>query len=332
MSGQLTKDDTGDLLAFELRNYLDRCVALAEGDTKPVKPSHRVKFQWPPHPVSYSFHVIASDWTGKTEFSAHGETFTVKIARTPNGVFGRCDDIWFEARGGTEEEMLANLRAGAEPLFHRQLRISRTLEREGRFQGHLQELSPIDLFKLLYCEDRDVSNDARIEIETHASSYRFLPALLEILNDRSHQHRRSAQWCVLDLFEDLPTYCKSPEDEHKTVASIKNLIWDAEEDYARTIYKAGVVLGGHIPYTIGGPTLLDCLQAPSKIGRRSAIHGLFHVVEWLPEMRIPVVEALQEAAKRDSEPILRDYARHMARDIAASETDHVPDPVFDDER
>lgn len=319
-----------DQLVAELRAYIDSAVA-AHGSTVAIKPDHRIKFHWPPHPVSYDFHVLASDWTGKAEFQAHGETFPVLVARTPHGVFGRAEDLWLEARGDSLDEMLWEIREAAEPLFRRQFTIAETLGQSGRFKGHIRDLKPIELVKLLYCHDRDVANDARIEIETHGRSHIFTPALLEVLADERHPYRRSAQWCVLDLFEDLPSYCLAPEEEDQAVAAMKNLLWRAEDDYARTTFKAGVVLGGHIPHKHGGPVLIECLDAPSKIGRRAAIHGLFHVVEWLPEMRDEVISHLRRLAETDKEPLLRDYAAGLAEDIEADRMDHVQEPVFPDE-
>jgi hypothetical protein len=326
------KIETKEALVAELLATIERAVAANGGSTTARKPAHRVRFHWPPHPISYSFHVLASDWTGCTSFEAYGERFDVRVARTRHGVFGRCEEIWHEERGDTEEEMLRNLRETSEPLFRRQLLINQALGRPGRFTGHISELEPIDHLKLLYCEDRDVANEARTEIETHGRNPVYMPGLLVVLNDRRHPNRRSAQWCVLDLFEGLPTFCHSPEDEQAAVQAIKGLIWDAEDDYARTIYKAGVVLGGHIPYTFGGPTLLECLQAPSRIGRRSAIHGLFHVVEWIPDMQGRVLEALRKQSETDPEPQLREFAALMARDIEAGDADHIPEPVFPDEQ
>jgi hypothetical protein len=321
-----------DEIVRELRAFVDRAVLANGGSTQAVRPAHRIKFHWPPHPVSYSFHVLTSDWKGRAAFEAHGESFEVKVARTPYGVFGRCEEIWHEERGDTEEGMLEALRMSSEPLFQRQLAINRTLERPGRFTGHIRELPPLDLIKLLYCDDRDVADEAHTVIDTHASDRVFFPGLLTILNDRRHPNRRSAQWCVLDLFEDLPTYCETEADELAAVASIRGLIWEAEDDYARTIYKAGVVLGGHIPYVHGGPILLECLKAPSRIGRRSAIHGLFHVVEWVPEMKERVVAALRATGTEDPDFLLRDYANAMAEDIAGDELDHEPDLIFPEER
>jgi hypothetical protein len=223
------------------------------------------------------------------------------------------------------------LASSLQPLFLRQRAINQTLEREGRFTGHLCDLEPVDLVKLLYCQDRDVASEARSEIEKRASQGIYLPVLLTILEDDRHPYRRSAQWCVLDLFEDLGSFCRTAQESAAAIESIKSLLWNAEDDYARTIYKAGVVLGGHIPYLHGGPVLLECLQAPSRIGRRSAIHGLFHVVEWMPDARTQVVEALRGVAESDPEEVLRSYAAHMARDISHGDFDHTPDVLFADE-
>lgn len=324
-------DDTALQILRDLESFIDESVAKNGGDTTAVRPNHRIKFRWPPHPISYEYHVLTSDWSGQAQFSAHGETFDVVVAITPYGVFGRCEDIWHEDRGDTLELMLLRLRESSEPLFQRQLAINDCRGKPGRFTGHFRDLPPGDLVKLLYCRDRDVANEARTEIETHASQRIFTPALVAILNDRRHPYRRSAQWCVLDLFEDLPSFCRDEDEEHAAVQAMRDLIWDAEDDYARTIYKAGVVLGGHLPHKHGGPILLECLNAPSKIGRRSAIHGLFHVVEWLPDLKTGVLLALREVAEDDPEPILRDFARQMALDIEAGGIDHHPEPIFPEE-
>jgi hypothetical protein len=277
--------------------------------------------------------VHATDWTGAAEFSAHGETFRVEVARTPHGVFGRCPEIWHEDRGETLDDMLANLASSSEVLFQRQLAISKSIGNPGvRFTGHVKHLSELDHLKLLYCPDRDVANEAQTEIERHSHNPLYFPGLLFILRDRRHPHRRSAQWCALDLFEGLPNFVSGESDEQVAVQAMRDLIWDAEDDYARTVYKAGVVLGGHIPHLYGGPTLLECLEAPSRIGRRSAIHGLFHVVEWIPEVRDTVVDALRRAADRESEPLLRFFALGMADDIEREMNDHINEPVFDDEK
>lgn len=318
-------------LVEALDAFITREVERNGGSTAARKPPHRVKFEWPPHPISYNYHLLASDWSGAATFEAYGETFQVEVATTPYGVFGRSNAIWLEARGDTREEMLEEMERAAEPLFQRQFLINRTLEEEGRFSGHIRDLNPEQLLKLLYCWDRDIASDARTEIETHAQGRQFTPALISILRDDRHPNRRSAQWSVLDLFEDLPSFAQTAEEEHDAVDAMKSLIWNAEDDYARTIYKAGVVLGGHIPHKLGGPTLLACLHAPSKIGRRSAIHGLFHVVEWLPSMRDEVVEALQRHAEVEPIPELKEFARLMSRDIAHGDYDHIPEPTFPEE-
>jgi hypothetical protein len=321
----------GEDLVQTLQEYIEDTVARHGGATNPVKPGHRVKFHWPPHPVSYSYRVGTQDWTDRVVFEAYGEEFEVVVATTRHGVFGRCAEIWHEERGDTLEQMLDNLRRTSEPLFQRQCAMASALGRSGRFTGHVRDLPPIDLLKLLYCEDRDAANDARIEIETHASTGVFTPALIEILRDERHPYRRSAQWCVLDLFEDLPSFCDGNGLEVRAVQAMRDLIWNAPDDYARATFKAGVVLGGHIPHK-HGTVLIDCLAAPSRIGRRSAIHGLFHVVEWIPERREEVVSALRGHAEREPEPSLREFAESIARDVEAGELEHVPEPLFEDER
>ncbi len=322
---------TSEELVTGLRKFIDQAVEKNGGSRRANKPGHRLPFHWPPHPISYSYHILAHDWTGQSVFEAHGETFDVEVARTPFGVFGRSPSLWHEARGETLDEMLTNLRDAAEPLFRRQFRINECLGRDGRFQGHFIDLGPLDLLKLLYCQDRDVANDARIRIEVQASLGVYGLALVEILKDRSHPDRRSAQWCVLDLFEDISSFFPTPELRLPAVLAMRDLLIDAEDDYARTIYKAGVVLGGHLPDDNGGEMLLQCLKAPSKIGRRSAIHGLFHIVEWYPHRREEVLQALNHVAENDMEPILREYAHAMSEDIRNRNYDHISEPMFEGE-
>lgn len=331
METERTDEATAEQAAQEIRALIDAAVARRGGDTAAVKPGHRVPFAWPPEAVSHRYPLHSSDWRGTAEFRAHGETFPVQTATTPYGVFGRCEPLWLEAKGDTLEAMLKRMKESAEPLFRRQRAISEALGAEGRFTGSIRSLDNLSLLKLLYCTDRDVSHEASKEIELRASQFRFLPALLEVLADRRHPHRRAAQWCVLDLFEDFPSFCRTSEDEAQVVATIRDLIWSAEDDYARTIYKAGVVLGGHLPGEIGGPALIECLRCVSKVGRRSAIHGLFHVVEWDPELRGAVVRALEECADVESDPQLKEYAQLMASDITQGAYDHIPEPVFPEE-
>ncbi len=323
--------DLAEQLARELSASIDAYVAEHDGSTVSIKPGHRVPYHWPPHPISYKFHVLKSDWGGNATVEMYGETFDLEVARTPHGVFVRCDAIWHEERGDTEEAAIQRLIESSKPYFDRQFAIAQTLGLPSRFKGHISELDPLSMLKLLYCKDRDVANEARTCIELHGSDHIFLPSLLVVLNDRKHPNRRSAQWCVLDLFEDMSSFCKTQPEIDAAVAAIKGLIWDAEDDYARTVYKAGVVVGGHLPSEIGGPVLMECLQAPSRIGRRSAIHGLFHVVEWSSDTRGAVVEALRKVAASDPETVLRDYAAEMANDIANGSFDHIAEPVFDTE-
>ena len=318
--------------ARDLANSLLRAVdeaVLRLGTTEARKPGHRVEFHWPPHPTSRGYRVTACDWTERTSFEAYGETFAVEVARTPHGVFGRSEALWHEARGDDDASMLEALRTEAEPLFVRQMAMARALGLEGRFTGHIRDLDPSGLLRLLYCEDRDVAADAMVEIDAHASNGLFLPSLVLILKDRRHPMRRSAQWCVLDLFESLPSFAPEEADQAAAVEAMRDLLWDAEDDYCRTVYKAGVVLGGHVSGALGAPALLSVLGGPSRIGRRAAMHGLYHVVEWNPEMRGVVVWALSGSAKSDPEKALRRYAADMARDIADGR-DHVADPVFED--
>ncbi|MER3496499.1 MAG: hypothetical protein C4320_06820, partial [Armatimonadota bacterium] len=310
-----------------LVEYIGREVARF-GTTQTIRPSHRIKFLWPPHPISYSYHVLASDWAGSAHFEAYGERFDVLVARTPFGVFGRCQAIWLEERGETEEEMLARIRSAAEPLLARQRLIARTLEKSGREAQRLESMEPEAWLRLLYCPDRDVANDAHWQIERYHERGALLPALLVILNDRAHPHRRTAQWCVLDLFEDLPSFLPDEAARPKAVAAISGLLADAEDDYARTVYKAGVVLGGHLAHLGGAEALLQNLHSPSRIGRRSAIHALFHVVEWLPERRDEVLAALSEHLPAESDPRLHDFTEGMIEDVRNGGGDHRLEPTF----
>jgi hypothetical protein len=312
-----------------LQEYVDRTVARRGGDKTALKPGHRQRFHWPPHPISYDFHVHPSDFSGLTHFEAYGESFPVKVARTPHGVFGRCEDLWHEDRGETDAEMLANLRASSEPLLARQRLINETLEQPGRFTGSIGDLDALSKLKLLYCSNRDVAHEARVQIEKRASDFSWVPALLFILADDSHPYRRSAQWCVLDLFESFPAFVEATDLENRAVVAIQHLMENAPDDHARTIYKAGVVLGGHLPYRFGGDALFNLLGAPSRIGRRAAIHGLYHVAEWVPDRKDEVVSALR--AHQDEEPLLTWYAHAIAKDMEEGEVEHVVEPTFEDE-
>lgn len=314
-----------------LEKFVERAVSENGGSTEAVRPAHRIPFHWPPHPVSADFHVRTHEWDGRAEFEAYGETFEVLIAHTQYGVFGRVQGLWNEARGQTVPDVLAQLREGAEPLFQRQLLIGKTLGIEGRYSGTFSELSRLSLLKLLYCPDRDVAHEAIVAIETHASTHDFAPGLLFILRDRRHPHRRAAQWAALDLFEDLPSFCRTYEEQVDAVLAMRELIWDARDDFARTVYKAGVVMGGHVCSEASADHLIECLHAPSRIGRRSAIHAVFHLAEWMPERKPEILSCLRDRANKDPEPLLREFAKAMARDVERGEVDHVAEPVFPDE-
>ena len=105
--------DTGSHSAEQvkaaLEEFISEAVLANGGSTEAVNPGHRTPFHWPPHPISYKYHVLTSDWTGRATFHAHGEQFEVKVARTPHGVFGRCEAIWNEAKGDTLDEKLDQL-------------------------------------------------------------------------------------------------------------------------------------------------------------------------------------------------------------------------------
>lgn len=318
-------------LVNSLHDFIQKSVDANGGSTKAVRPGHRIKFHWPPHPVSYDFHVLPAEWVEHTAFEAHGESFYVEVAKNRHGVFGRCQSLWIEAKGETVPGMLKAMAKACEPLFARQFAINKALMHHGRFKGLIRDLPPEDLLKLLYCSDRDVAHQASVEIETHESHRLFTEALIEILKDRRHPNRKIAQWCVLDLFEDLPGFCEDEEQENRAVEAMAGILWDAEDDFARTTFKAGVVLGGHLPHKSGGPVLLRSLKAPSLFGRRSAIHGLFHVVEWQPEMRDEVVAALRGHGAVEEDDQLREFSVLLASDIELAEYDHIPEPVFPSE-
>ncbi len=322
---------TSSAIVDELRAFIDGALARAGGDSTTIKPTHRVPFHWPPHAVSFDYHVLPSDWSSKAHLEAHGEVFDVQVAKTAGGVFGRCERLWNEARGDTLEEMLVNLKEGCEPYFERQFAIGNTIGTGVRYDGLLQDLAPVDVVKLLYCTDRDVAHEAHTIIETRASSGVYSDALIEIIRDRKHPARRIAQWCVLDMFEDLPAFFPTREGQNRAVDAIKSLMWEAEDDHARTIYKAGVVLGGHICTDAAAAALIDSINAPSSFGRRSAIHAVFHLHEWMPSRKGQILTKLRNSATSDPSQLLREFARSMVRDIEAGASEHATEPVFVEE-
>ena len=270
-------------------------------------------------------------WTGSVSGNLDEEPFFVEIARTGQGVFGRMSLVWNEARGQSVKEVVRKVVQGAEPFFARQRSIGQCVGLGERYAGLFSDLKPIDYLKLLYCIDRDIAHDAQVQIETHASSGDYSEALILILRDQSHPNRRSAQWCVLDMFEDLPSFCPEHEAQKCAVMAIRDLIAGAEDDYARTIYKAGVVLGGHICTSDAAEALFDCARSATKYGRRSAIHSLFHLAEWMPEVRERILTTLLDRSQNDPEVSLREFAASMASDIKRGSFDHMTEPVFSEE-
>ncbi|MBL8048333.1 MAG: hypothetical protein JNJ45_06590 [Chthonomonas sp.] len=297
-----------------------------------LKPANRSAFHWPPHSVAVDYHVQASEWTETLDLEIEGERHAVRLAYTRNGVFGQMPDFGNDARADSAEKVLKKLAEGVKPLFRRQRELATLLGLPGRYTERISTLSPVGLVRLLYAADRDISHQACVEIESHASTAVFGPTLVAVLSDTSHPHRRAAQWAVLDLFEDLSSYFPSVEAQAAAIEAIRNLMWEAPEDYARTIYKAGVVLGGHICTEASAAVLLECFEAPSKFARRSAIHASFHLVEWMPEAKDAVLAGLQRLAESDPDGILQAYADGMASDIARGLTDHIDDVFFPEEQ
>lgn len=322
---------TAEQLIDRLEAAVARGVAASGGSTEAVRPGDRVVFHWPPHPVSYEYHLSPSDWVEAGVVEIGGDVWDMEVARTEHGFFGRVVGLWNEARAEREEDLPELLRAGAAAWVARKEAITEALGRETPYRGPINELGSDDLVCLLYSPDRDVAYSALLNIEKRASQGVFLPAFLQILGDVRHPMRRVAQWCVLDALEDPGAFCKSPEELSSAVAAVRDLIYHAPDDYARTVYKAGVVLGGHVCNQDAADALLTCFTSPSKYGRRSAYHAVFHLVEWLPGQRHRVVHALRLAAQNDPEELLREFAASQARDIAESASDHVAEPVFPEE-
>lgn len=302
-----------------------------KGHDDAVKPDHYRPWHWPLHPVSFDFHIPASEWHGATEFEFEGEKFPVAVARTPWGVFGRCEALRAEAKGDSIEAMLKDLGKTCRPLFERQNQLGELLGMTTRYRGSIRELSALDKLKLFYASDRAIAHDAQTELETSGNLKSYGPALISILFEAKHKNRRTAQWLVLDLFEDLSSYCASPEIEREAVNAIKALMWNAQDDFARAIYKAGVVLGGHVCTEHSADTIIELMSAPSRIARRSAMHASFHLCEWLPSRRPQVLATLANASAYDPEPLLRAYCSGLAKDIEREVIEHIAEPIFPDE-
>lgn len=313
------------------QQFWNEAVASYPAGTPPVKPSPRIPFHWPPAAVSHEYHVQNSEWKLSEAVLVDGQEHQVEFAANQHGVFARLSGFYNEALADSKEKATKKVLDGVKPLLKRQREIASLLGESGRFTGRISECSPVGLIRLLYATDRDISHDACVEIEAHASAAIFAPALIAILQDNRHPNRRSAQWCVLDLFEDLPSFLPSVEAQLPAIQAIRDLMWDAEDDYARTIYKAGVVLGGHVCTEDAAAVLLECLHAPSKFGRRASIHALFHLREWMPEQENLVIQSLLTVAETDLEPLLREYASAIAKDIMSGGVDHVGDVLFTSE-
>lgn len=320
----------GALLASALKEFIQKDAARFPSSVI-LDPGVRRRFHWPGDPITHKYNVCASQFLEATTIHADGVDFAVAVAVTDFGVFGRCESLWNEARGENLEEMLGALRTGMEPMLQRLRAISATLGLSGLSRQPIKTLAPIDLLKLLYCPDRDAAMEAQGAIESQASSHPFFDAMAAILWDKVHPLRRSPQWCVLDMLEDFPAFAKTPEQQKEAVDAIKALMWDARDDYCRTIYKAGVVLGGHVCTEDSADALIDCIAAPSRIARRSAMHAVFHLAEWMPHHRQRVVAALKEQAAKEPEPLLAAFAQSMAKDIAQEAHDHMTEPVFPEE-
>jgi hypothetical protein len=305
------------------------------GPQPAVKPPHRVPFEWPRSSLSARYHIPHSAYVGHATLSVDGQEFPVEVAETEYGVFGRCERFWAEARGANVEAMLANLQAECMPLWRRQRAIGKALGRDERVETPVSAMEPLDLCRLLYCEDRDVANEAMTVIDEAASRGIWGPALLTILRDRSHPLRRQAQWCVLDLLEDLRGFFPSEAEQAEALRVLEEFLWGCEDDYARTCYKCGDVLGDHVADDRAVDLLLRVLAgAPSPFGRRSAIHGLIHATEWLSERKDEILAALERASHDDAHPLLREYAAIAMDDIrvgAPGFHPHGPEPVFEGE-
>lgn len=297
----------------------------------PNKPGPRVPLKWPPPSVALEFHVQAADWTERLELEVEGEKHLVELAYTRSGVFGRFTDFGNDARADSAEKVLRALANGVRPWLKQQREIGQLLGSEGTRPYRSSDCSPIGLVRLLYAVDRDISHYARLEIESHASMALFGPTLLAILADRRHPQRRAAQWAVLDLMEDLRSFFPTDVSQEHAIEAIRDLMWDATDDFARTIYKAGIVLGGHVCTITSAEALLECLHAPSRYGRRSAIHACFHLNEWMPELKERIATELERVAQEDPEGILRGYAEAMAEDIRNDRFDHFDDVFFPEE-
>jgi hypothetical protein len=310
---------------------VERAVAAAGGQTRAIKPGHRIPFNWPPDLPSHRYHLRPDQWKPGGVLNVRGEDLTFDFAETDYGFFGRVEHLHNEALAENLEDLKVKLAEGCSPWFDRMEAIGRALGLPGRFRGSMTELTSDSLVTLLTCPDRDVAATAVSKIERRASEGVFLPSFLAILREARHPYRRIGQWCVLDMLEDHSAFAKTESEVTEVCAAIRDMMWDNPDDYARVVYKAGVVLGGHIVTPSAADALMACLNAPSRYARRSAMHAVFHLAEWMPERRIDIVAALKKAEVNETEPLLRAFAGHQARDVENQATDHVQEPVFPDE-
>lgn len=311
-----------------LEDFLKKEEAKNGGPMPAVNPGHRKHFIWPHHSLSAQYNVKPQDFTKEERFEYQGEAFQVAIAEPPFGVFGKCEALQAEAKGSDIQQMFINLEREIAPLFERQFAISRILGFSRRYEGSIHDLTPAQLILLLYCPDRDVAHAAMMQIETQTSSGIYTEAFIRIIRDNSHPYRRVAQWCVLDLMEDLPNLCKTEFQMKEALSALEFLMSSAEDDYARAIFKAGDVLGDHVATPEAGKVLLNvALNGEHPYGRRSAIHGLIHLCEWIPEMKQEVINILEKVARTDPLPVLRQYAKSTIQDILSGEP-HGPEPIL----
>lgn len=310
----------------QLWNQLDRYLEAHKGPI--LRPGHRIKFHWPPPQVSFEYRIPPSDFAEEIEFTYHGETFSAKVADTAHGFFARCEELWLEVKAESIEDLAVQLEEGSRPLLDRQWAIGNALEINQRYTGRVRDLDPLSLLKLLYCSDRDAAHTAHSAIEASAASHLYTYSLSRILRDNRHPYSRTAQWCVLDLYEDFAAFCKSEQERNEAIGAIRDFLWNAPDDLVRCAFKAGVVLGGHVPSKLGRPVLVECLRSPSRYGRRSAIHGLFHIVEWEPSTRESVIEDLRAYAESETDADLRRFALGIADDLEQEHYDHLPEPIF----
>ncbi|MFN8138813.1 MAG: hypothetical protein U0R49_03330 [Fimbriimonadales bacterium] len=323
--------ETREQIVEELNRFISAEEERNGGPSAAIKPGPRLPFVWPRHSVSAQYNVKFSQFTRTIRLEMHGEAFEVAVADTAFGVFGRCDSLKAEAKGSSESQMLKNLKTELEPYFERQFAISRVLNRSRRFEKSLQELPATDLIKLLYCPDRDVASCAMTVIDSTVRSGIYAPALMRVLRDESHPNRRIAQWCALDILEDLHNVCLTDEERLEMLASIEYFMMNSPDDYARAVYKAGDVLGDHVATDDAKRVLLNVLSmGPNAVGRRSAIHGLIHLCEWIPSAVEEAKAALARAAQSDPEPLLREYASATIEDIESGEP-HGPEPSLPSE-